>query len=184
MTMPTFSPWLHWDSRASCEHRDGAGTYLLARFEEEPPDVVDPLDQQILLIAETHGQNPPEAVGPVRLLGLQRRQWSCRRMHLPLTVRQRSGHIHTPVAVRLRYLSSPEFHRRPRVRAGSEESVARRLPGPIRITPVLQRPRTGRELGGRRRSGRVRESHVTGTCGSGRRAGGAIQSVVPLGRAE
>jgi hypothetical protein len=54
--MPTFSPWLHWDRRALCEHRNGPGTYLLARFEERPPDDVDPLNRQILLIAETHDQ--------------------------------------------------------------------------------------------------------------------------------
>src|SRR5438105_2401727 len=56
MTMPTFSPWLHWDSRALSENRNGPGTYLLARFEEGPPEDVDPLARQILLIAETHGQ--------------------------------------------------------------------------------------------------------------------------------
>jgi hypothetical protein len=56
VTTPSFSPWLHWDNRASCEHRDGPGTYLLARFEEGPPDGVDPSDRRILLIAETHNQ--------------------------------------------------------------------------------------------------------------------------------
>ncbi len=56
MTMPPFSPWLHWDSRSVCDHRAGPGTYVLARIEEGPPEEVDPLDRRIILIAETHGQ--------------------------------------------------------------------------------------------------------------------------------
>jgi hypothetical protein len=56
MALPPFSPWVHWDSRDSCENRSGPGVYLLARFEELPPTEVDPTDEAIILIAETHGQ--------------------------------------------------------------------------------------------------------------------------------
>lgn len=56
MTLPTFSPWLHWDGRTLYEERNSPGTYLLAQFEEQPPDCVDPVDQRILLIAVTHRQ--------------------------------------------------------------------------------------------------------------------------------
>lgn len=56
MTFPPFSPWLHWEGRHSCEHGGSPGVYFLARFEERPPDEVNPLDRQILLVAETHGQ--------------------------------------------------------------------------------------------------------------------------------
>lgn len=56
MTTPTYSPWLHWDSRNLSDHRAGPGVYLLARFEDGHPQVVDPLDEGVILIAETHGQ--------------------------------------------------------------------------------------------------------------------------------
>lgn len=56
MKIPAFSRWLHWDNRLLSEHRTAPGVYFLARFEEGPPDVVDPCDKRLILIGETHGQ--------------------------------------------------------------------------------------------------------------------------------
>jgi hypothetical protein len=52
-----FSPWLHWDQRLTSSARDVAGVYLLGRFEEGAPSIVDPCDERVLLIAETHNQS-------------------------------------------------------------------------------------------------------------------------------
>lgn len=53
----SFSPWLHWDQRSASPEREGPGVYLLGRFEEGAPTIVDPADERVLLIAETHGQS-------------------------------------------------------------------------------------------------------------------------------
>jgi len=53
---PLFCSWLHWDRRGSCICKDRPGVYLLGRFDEGPPEFVDPLDRRIILIAETHDQ--------------------------------------------------------------------------------------------------------------------------------
>jgi len=53
----SFSPWLHWDQRSASPERDGPGVYLLGRFEEGAPAIVDPADERVLLIAETRDQS-------------------------------------------------------------------------------------------------------------------------------
>jgi hypothetical protein len=54
--MEAFSRWVRWDDRLSLPQWDGPGVYVLARFEGAPPAIVDPLDERVLLIAETHDQ--------------------------------------------------------------------------------------------------------------------------------
>ncbi len=52
-----FSPWIHWTNRSSANEHNGPGVYLLARFEQDPPTIVDVHDERILLVAETHDQS-------------------------------------------------------------------------------------------------------------------------------
>lgn len=60
---PTFSDWVQWGQRSVKPGRDRPGVYLLARFEEPPPREVDPTDERVLLIAETHDQSLDERWG-------------------------------------------------------------------------------------------------------------------------
>src|SRR5437016_11444279 len=55
-----FSPWQHWDLRSTLPDRDSPGVYLLGRFEGGPPRSVDPADERVLLIGETHNQTLAE----------------------------------------------------------------------------------------------------------------------------
>src|SRR4051794_27650899 len=56
MEYPGFSTWTPWNNRLMLDARNGPGAYLLARFEDGAPDPVDPCDQRVILIAETHDQ--------------------------------------------------------------------------------------------------------------------------------
>jgi hypothetical protein len=51
-----FSPWTRWDLRTLLPQRSGAGVYILGQFESLPPENLDPTDERIVLIAETHSQ--------------------------------------------------------------------------------------------------------------------------------
>src|SRR5437667_8605649 len=57
MPEEAFSPWMHWNQRSLYDGRHQPGVYLLGRFEDVAPDEVDPCDERILLVAETHAQS-------------------------------------------------------------------------------------------------------------------------------
>ncbi len=56
MNAPEFSPWKRWQLRLQLAESDGPGVYLLGQFEGATPERVDPTDERIVLIAETHRQ--------------------------------------------------------------------------------------------------------------------------------
>ncbi len=54
--LPQFSPWTHWNHRDKLSERKGPGVYVLGRFEEGAPNIADPVDERVLLVAEAHSQ--------------------------------------------------------------------------------------------------------------------------------
>ncbi len=60
MAKPVFSKWVHWDQRRCLRQCSGPGLYVLAQFEGAPPRETDPVDERVLLIAETHAQTLAE----------------------------------------------------------------------------------------------------------------------------
>lgn len=53
MDGPRFQPWTHWSKREGIQRCDLPGVYVLARFESQPPDEVDPTCVEVIYIGET-----------------------------------------------------------------------------------------------------------------------------------
>lgn len=56
MSFSKFSPWARWEQRLQLPQCNSPGVYVLGQFEGAPPEVVDPTEERIVLIAETHRQ--------------------------------------------------------------------------------------------------------------------------------
>jgi hypothetical protein len=53
MKMPNFQSWVHWSNRATVKDCLKPGVYLLARFDDKPPAIVDPLGTELIYVGET-----------------------------------------------------------------------------------------------------------------------------------
>ena len=51
--VPNIQGWVRWSDRGGLDRMDYPGVYLIARFEADPPESVNPSDDHVIYIGET-----------------------------------------------------------------------------------------------------------------------------------